>query len=425
MKRYYFLGIGGVSMSALAILLKNKGFWVSGSDERQGRGTDILAGNGIAVDFGLNEEGIAGADVIVRSAAIKDDDPHFVLAKKLNKKIISRGQLLGEISGDYEKVVAVAGSHGKTTTTAMIENILSVAGKKPTLHLGGYKILDNKNFQIGEKEFFVTEACEYHNNFLFLRPFLGIVTNVEKEHLDFFKTFSNEKEAFEKFKKRCTYVIEDFGGICAKNVRHDKSGGLIFNLFDGSEKIMHLHLHLCEEVNKENCIYAYLACKKLGIDDCFIKQGLESFLGTHTRFEKVNSPDFETVFCDYAHHPTEIEKAIKTAQKIFKKRRLVTIFQPHTYSRTQSLLGDFVTVFKKVDTPLFFKTYSAREKPSEGLSSQDLCEEVFKFNKNARYFDCFEDLSAFLESLKGQNPVLLFLGAGDLPDILHKKQFIT
>lgn len=412
-------------MSALAILLKERGFEVGGSDERQGRGTEILSQHGIVVDYLLNGEAIAKADVIVRSAAIKDGDEHLILAKKLNKKIIPRGELLGWISEGYQKVVAVAGSHGKTTTTAMIEHILSVAGKNPTLHLGGYRILDNQNFQIGGQEYFVTEACEYYNNFLYLNPYIGVVTNVEKEHMDFFKTFSNEKDSFEKFKKKCTIVIENFEGLSAKNVRHDSRGGLIFNLFKGKEKIMHLHLHLCEEVNKENCIYAYLVCKKLGIGDCVIKQGLESFLGTHTRFEKVAAKDFEHVFCDYAHHPTEISKAIATARKIFRGKTLVTIFQPHTFSRTQSLLCDFVAVFKNVDIPLFFKTYSAREKPSEGLSSKQLCDEVFKENNKAKYFEEFEDLQNFLERVKEQKPVLLFLGAGDLPNILHKKQFIT
>ncbi len=425
MKKYYFLGIGGVSMSALAIMLKEKGFFVRGSDETDGQGTALLNKFGIVVDFCVNEEEISKADVVVRSSAIKDEDEHLLCARKYKKKIISRGQLLGQIAGEYEKVVAVAGSHGKTTTTAMIENILRYAGRKPTLHLGGYKISDGKNFEFGEKEFFVTEACEYHNNFLHLHPYIGVVTNVEKEHMDFFKTFSNERKSFEKFKQNSAIVVDNFEGLSAKNVRHDKNGGLVFNLMRGNIKIMHLNLRICEEVNKENCIYAYLVAKKLGIDDCLIKGGLENFMGTHTRFEKVNCKFFDTVFCDYAHHPTEIDKAIKSAKKIFRNRELVTIFQPHTYSRTQSLLFEFVSVFKQVKHPLFYRTYSARENESQGMSSKQLSDIVHAHNENAKYFDNFEDLKAYLLSLKGQRPVLLFLGAGDLPAVLHKKQFIT
>lgn len=412
-------------MSALAIMLHKQGFFVAGSDETAGRGTEILEKYGIEVDFTLNEENIKKAEVVVFSSAIKEDDIHMKCAISNKKKLMSRGQLLGEISEKYEKVIAVAGSHGKTTTTAMIQKILEAAGKDSTLHLGGYRLEDGLNHHIGEKEYFVTEACEYHNNFLYLHPYISVVTNIEKEHMDFFKTFENEKKSFAEFKKNSRYVVDTFEGIEARDVRHDRFGGLLFSLWRKDCKIMDLHMRICEEVNTQNCIYAYLVAKKLGISDCIIKQGLESFLGVGTRFERMSCPYFDTVFCDYAHHPTELDKAIKTAKKIFKGRKLITIFQPHTYSRTKNLFSEFVTVFQQVKYPIFFKTYSAREKPEEGISALQFSEEMKKHNPDTLYFENYLDLFSYFMEIKEEKPVLLFLGAGDLPAILHKNHFTT
>lgn len=476
--KIYMLGIGGVSMSALAVMLKEFGHEVSGWDERFGRGVEILQAHGVEVDLPcgcgkgekseknadlcvknetkqdacdadeiINEENIENqtkgikndvkcpkneffglkklweADLVVRSSAIKDNDFHMILAQKLGKKVVSRGEMLGKISENFEKVIAVAGSHGKTTTTAMIYNILCVAGLEPTLHLGGFKIDDGMNFALGEKEFFVTEACEYHDNFLFLKPYISVITNIEPEHLDFFGTFENEQKSFQKFRENSQIVVENFDGIYVKNIRHDRFGGLTFSLWREKEKIMDLHLHICEEVNTQNCIYAYLAAKKLGISDCFIKQGLEDFKGVGTRFERKKCPFFDNVICDYAHHPTEIAKAIASAKKIFKNNPLVTIFQPHTYSRTKTLLPKFLEVFEDLECSIFFKTYSARETESDGISAKQLAEILQKNGKNAYYFDNFADLKHFLEQFS-KNTVLLFVGAGDLPQILECERFI-
>lgn len=424
MMRYYFLGICGVSMSALACFLKEKGNYVRGFDDS----CDVkkeLDERLIFVDHSLNEKEILRADVVVSSSALKEGHPVFDYVHSNRKKIISRGELLGELSQGFEKVIAVAGSHGKTTTTAMIYEILKAAGKNPTLHLGGFRQEDGKNFEVGGEEFFVTEACEYYDNFLHLHPYIAVVTNVEKEHMDYFKSFTNQKKSFEKFKSQARFVVDDSQKVCVRGIRHDKKGGLIFDLYRDNRKIMHLHLRICEEVNVENCIYAYLVAKKLRIDDCVIKLALEKFGGVKTRFERVRCGEFEDVICDYAHHPTEIRKAIDSAKKIFSDKRLVTIFQPHTYSRTKSLLGDFLDVFECVDVPLFFKTYSAREKESDGVSAEYFAKTLKVRNKNARYFENFEDLHSFLKELPKDEVVLLFLGAGDLPSILHKKQFIT
>ena len=418
------LGIGGISMSSLAIFLKEKGFYVCGSDDKESKTIEILKKNNIEVDILPNFSKIDSCDTVVYSSAIKPGNLQFEFAKSRNKNLLTRGQILGFISNDYEKVIAVAGAHGKTTTTAMIYQILKVAGLNPTLHLGGFKIEDSMNYEIGEKEFFVTEACEYCDNFLNLNPFISVVTNVEKEHLDYFKTFENQLKSFEKFKKQSRYVVDNTQNLKAKYIRHDKQGNLIFSLYDCDKKIMRLHLKICEEINTQNCIYAYLVAKKLGLNDEIIKMGLESFKGVENRFQKAKSEYFENVIIDYAHHPTEIEKAIKSAKKIFKNKKIIIIFQPHTYSRTKNLFSQFYEVFKNESCPVFFKTYSAREKPEEGFSAKQFVRMLKKYNKNAIYFEKYEDLINFLIKFNKKETVLLFIGAGDLPEILNKNKFI-
>ncbi len=423
-RKFYLLGIGGISMSSLAVFLKEMGNIVDGSDSAEGDAVMMLRKNGIAVDLELNKEKLSQADYVVCSSAIRGENEWLVFAKSLGKPIFTRGELLGAISKEYKKVIAVAGSHGKTTTTAMLYEILKSAGKEPTLHLGGFRCEDMQNFHIGGEEFFVTEACEYYDNFLNLQPYISVITNVEKEHMDYFKTFERQLESFEKFKSQSQFVLEQDDSFSAKNIRHKKDGTLSFELCKDGEKLFRLGLKICEDVNVKNCINAYRACKVLGLSDQQIKEGLENFKGVKTRFEKVECEDFENVILDYSHHPTEIEKAIYSAKKIFKEKELVVVFQPHTFSRTKDLLDDFVKVLKMVDRPILFKTYSAREVESDGVSAKSLSEILNTQNPNTMYADDIDCLMEILKTIK-KDVVLLFVGAGDLPALLHKNKFIS
>jgi len=423
-KKFYLIGIGGISMSALAIFLKAKGNSVAGSDVMASDAVSLLEENKICVDFSLEETKIAEADYVVCSSAIKPGDKYLEFATSLNKTLVTRGELLGAIAKEYQKVIAVSGSHGKTTTTAMIFEILKCAGKNPTLHLGGFRCADKKNFRLGGEEFFVTEACEYFDNFLNLYPYVSVVTNVEKEHMDYFKSFERQLHSFRQFKSQSKFVIESDPSFSAKNLRHKKNGSLSFDLCKDDKKIMRLNLAICEDINAQNCIYAYRACKLLGISDEEIKSGLESFKGVKTRFEKMRCAQFENVLCDYSHHPTEIEKAIFSAKKIFKERRLVVVFQPHTFSRTKDFLEDFISVLKTVDVPILFRTYSAREKETDGVSAKELADLLKKENKKTAYADDYMQLKKLLDKLD-RSDVVMFVGAGDLPSILHKKNFLS
>lgn len=425
--RYYFIGIGGISMSALALLLKSKGEYVSGSDISAER-EETFKRNGIKffLNKGKNKqkyEEIRLTDVVIYSSAISSEDNELLFAKRIGKKIMKRGELLGAISREYKRVVAVAGSHGKTTTTGLIYNILKVANKKPTLHIGGMLVEEGTNLVVGEKEYFVTEACEYCDNFLYLNPTLLVVTNIEPEHLDYFKTFDRELKSYDKLKKQSKIVVSKDDSIKAENIFHDQEGKLNFTLVDGKEKT-NLKVQICEDVNTENIIYAYRACKILGVSKCDILRGIESFKGVKNRFERVHTQKFDDVVFDYAHHPTEIKNTIKAAKNIFFNKKIVFIFQPHTYSRTKNLLKEFVEVLSGEDVVLF-KTYAAREKESMGTSARELAEILKKKNKSVCYFASVEAMLRHLEKEYDKNSVLVFVGAGNLREKLEKIGFLT
>lgn len=395
-----------------------------GYDLKQSENTQMLKEKGIFVDEKLAKSKIDEADEIVCSSAIKDGDKILAYAKKKHKKVVARGQILGEIGEKYKNVIAVSGAHGKTTTTAMIFEILQAAGLNPTLHLGGRRVEDGKNYVLGGKSFFITEACEYCDNFLFLHPNISVITNIEKEHMDYFGSFERELDSFEKFKRQSQRVVEQDKSFHAKNVKHDRNGGLVFDLFEKGSKVMHLHLRICEEVNVENCIYAYRVAKLLGIEDDVIKKALENFAGVKTRFERMKCEKFENVVFDYAHHPTEIANAIKSAKNIFKHKELVVVFQPHTFSRTKLLLPQFVEVFGDVKNLFLFKTYSAREKAGNGTSAKKLARILSQGNKRCEYV---KDAITLLKRLNkfSKESVLLVVGAGDLQEILHKNGFVS
>lgn len=402
-------------MSAIAVMLKEAGAEVRGYDQHE---CLWLKESGIEVESTLNFENILWADEVVFSSAFSCDFPLLKFALGIGKKVTVRGEMLGKISRGYEKVIAVAGSHGKSTTTAMIYNILQVAGKNPSLHLGARLRDSAKNYDIAGKEYFVTEACEYHDNFLFLQPYLSVITNIEPEHLDYFKSFSAEKASYAKFiaASENSVVKHDYK---AKNLRLDKRGNIIFDVLKSGEKWGRLHLKIGGIYNAENALYAIAAAEKLGIDKCLTKLGLESFCGLEKRFERVGSNLNANVFVDYAHHPKEIEKAYNSVAKLGGKN--IAIFQPHTYSRTIAFMNDFVEVLSKFDEIILFKTYAAREVEQPEVEIQ-LLQNIAKRGKKVTLFYDKNALFDKISNFDGEN--LMILGAGNLPEILQQSNFI-
>ena len=270
---------------------------------------------------------------------------------------------------------------------------------------------------MGDKEFFVTEACEYHDNFLFLRPYLSVITNVEEEHLDYFQSFSREKKSFSKFIEQSeNYVVST--SLTAKNIRYDRSGRLMFDVFEGDKKIMFLHLAVGGIYNARNSLYAIEGARKLGIGNCIIKLGLESYQGLQKRFEKMDSVFKTKVFLDYAHHPHEIETVWGSIKPM--KGKKVVVFQPHTYSRTRTLMNEFVKALSQFDEVVLFKTYAAREEEDREVE-KILIDSLSKFVK-VSYFDDVQDLKRNLQKIKCS--VLCFVGAGDLPEKLIEEKII-
>lgn len=415
MKKYYLVGIGGISMSAIAAILKEAGAEVRGYDNHE---CLWLRESGIEVESVLNFENIMWADEVVFSSAFSCDFPLLMFAIERGKKVTVRGEMLGRISREYEKVIAVAGSHGKSTTTAMIYNILRIAGKNPSLHLGARLKSSEKNYDIAGREYFVTEACEYHDNFLFLQPYLSVVTNIEPEHLDYFKSFSAEKASYAKFIAASENSIVKHG-YKAKNVRLDKFGNIIFDVFKAGERWGRLHLKIGGIHNAENALYAIAAAEELGIAKCFIVLGLENFCGLEKRFERVSSNLKANVFVDYAHHPKEIEKAYNSVAKLGGKN--IAIFQPHTYSRTVAFMNDFAEVLSKFDEIILFKTYAAREVEQPDVEIE-LLQNIAKKGKKVTLFYDKNALFDKINNFNGCN--LMILGAGDLSEILQQSNFI-
>ena len=426
-------------MSALAVFLKKEGNDVSGSDSNPEN--HILYENGISVFNKANLKKIEECDVVTFSSAIKEDNEDLKYAKHLGKKILSRGELLGEISKKYKNVIAVAGSHGKTTTTALIYNVLKMAGKNPTLHLGGILKEENTNFVIGDKEYFVTEACEYCDNFLFLKPTISVVTNIEPEHLDYFKTFENVKKAFVKFAnilpedgylvtngddKSCLELLNEISknikvytfaidnenaNFVAKNIVYDKDGFAKFDVYFNNEKYGNFELAIPGKHNVLNALACIALCEMYNISKESVKVALKKFHGANRRFEYKGELNGAKIYDDYAHHPTEIKATVK-AMKCKKYNKSWGVFQSHTYSRTFNLLDGFVEALEDFDNIIIADIYAAREENTYNIYPEDIVNKLKEKGKNAIYIGKYEDIAEYLRKNIKKDDLVLTVGAG-------------
>ncbi len=436
-KNIHFLGIGGISQSALALILKSKGYFVSGSDRVESEITKKLEKMGIPVCINAVSGYLYSSHLVVASAAIKNDDEEFLLAKNLGVKIISRAKMLGIIAKKYKNVISVAGSHGKTTTTGMISTIFLDAGKKPTIHIGGNMDKIKGNVYVGDEEFFITEACEYMDSFLKLKSDVSVVLNVQPDHLDYFKTFDNVKKSFKKYaentKKRgvvvynrddenaclnykqntISYSLNGFGVISAKDIKEYEKGKYQFSCYLLGNKLFTLKLNVYGKHNIENALAAICVGLYYGINVKIIKQALESFSGIKRRFEDYGYVNGVKVIHDYAHHPTEIKAIINTARNL-TKNDVYVVFQPHTYSRTKLLYKEFLDCFKGAKETCIYKVYSAREKESEGINEKELARGLSLNGEKAFSFDNYKEMKEHILSKAKENDILLVLGAGDI-----------
>ncbi len=429
--KYHFIGICGASMSALAVYLKNKGNYVQGSDLSNYVMKQKLEKNGIVVFDGHNKKNVGNVDVVVYNFAIKSNNEELIEAKKKKIKILSRAQLLSFIANDFKCVISVAGSHGKTTTTAMLFSCLNCAKKEPSLHIGAQLKDQDFGFVLQKNKFFITEACEYKDSFLQLNSNISIILNIEPEHLDYFKTYKNEVKSFNEFAKNSNKVIcinndiinkkdytfgDENSDIYAKNIKiinHKYN----FDCFYKNNFFIHIELGAVGLYNVTNALSVIMTCIILKIPKKYIAQGLKEFRGIKRRFEVLgNEKNF--VVHDYAHHPTEIKKTITTFKENVGDKKILVVFQPHTFSRTKNLYNDFLSCFNGCDKLLLVKTYPAREK-------YDKYSSAYSLYKNIKNIDCsycasFSVAIKKIEKYLQKKFAVLILGAGNIDEVAYK-----
>ncbi len=439
--RVHFIAIGGISMSGLAEILLKEGFKVSGSDREASELTDRLSKEGAQIFIGQRSANVTeDIDLVVYSAAIKDDNPEMVKARELSIPILTRAQLLGQIMKNYKTSIAVSGTHGKTTTTSMITSILLAADADPTVSVGGMLQSIGGNIRIGRSGCFLTEACEYTNSFLSFFPTVEVILNIEEDHLDFFKDLADIRCSFKKFAdlipedgllvisadiedldeitkdvkgKVITVSADKEADLTAENVTYDEKGCASFDVIRNKEKYMRVSLSVPGHHNIGNALAAIAVCDQIGTDPQAMQKGLSDFTGTDRRFQYKGKIGEVTIIDDYAHHPTEMEATLSAAEK-YPHKELWLVFQPHTYTRTKALFDDFVKVLSTVDHVVLADIYAAREKNDIGISSEDLCKAIQSYGTDAHYFGSFDEIENFLLQSCSPGDLLITMGAGDI-----------
>ena len=430
-KKIFFVGIGGISMSGLCKMSRVFGAEVMGSDI--GFNEEILKLQRIGVKiFHKHEESNISKDIdlVIFSGAIHTDNPELQEAKRLKIRTMERSKFLGLVSKLYNNVIAISGTHGKTTTTAMIGEIFAKAGLNPTIHLGGESVNLSDNTIIGGGEYFVVEACEYRESFRYLRPNLLVITNIEMDHLDYYKSLKDIKKSFVKLSKHSdNIIVQKDMDISHKNVillgknidaRNLKfcNHGYDFQVYKKDKFYFDCRLNMLGLHNVSNALFAIAVSDFYGIEKDKIKQAIEEFRGVKRRYENIGEIENTPVIIDYAHHPTEIENSIKGISNEYKN--ILIIFQPHTYSRTIKLLDDFVKVLRNTDNLIIFETYPAREKEIVGGRAIDIVNAISR--DDVQYFDNLDSLKEQVyERVKTEkNGCVLILGAGDLAEKVRK-----
>ena len=437
----YFIGIGGISMSGLAEILASRGHQVSGTDVKETAVTKHLQSLGIHINFEHRAENITDdITLVVYTAAIHDDNPELRAAHEKGIRIMDRAHLLGQIMDEYHDSVAVSGTHGKTTTTSMVSEILLAAEKDPTITVGGILPTIGSNLRIGNSPYFVAEACEYFDSFLQFNPFIAIILNVESDHLDYFKTLENIRRSFHAFAQRVpdkgllvisekidhveeltdglTCHVETFGlsekaNWRAENIVHEADGRNSFDVYHNGAFFTTIHLHIPGEHNITNALAAIGASAFLGAapEDCL--KGLHHYTGTERRFQLKGKKDGITVIDDYAHHPTEIKAALAAAQNV-QHNTTWCVFQPHTFSRTRFLFDEFGEAFGDADEIIIADIFAARETDDGTVSAAQLADRIAQTGKSARYVGDFAAIEAYLREHCKSGDLLMTVGAGDV-----------
>ena len=438
----HFIGIGGISMSGLAEIILQEGFTVSGSDSKASDITAMLEKLGATITIGQKAENITDSmDLIVYTAAIHKDNPEFAAAVASGKPMLTRAQMLGQIMANYDYSVAVSGTHGKTTTTSMLSLICLAAKVDPTISVGGMLDAIGGNIRVGQSEYFVTEACEYTNSFHAFQPKISIILNVDADHLDFFSDIDEIIQSFRTFAHKlqpdgtliingemdCLSTITDglsqeirtFGlspecKYSATDIAYDERGCASYTLLIDGRSVTTIHLHVNGIHNVTNSLAAIAAADALHINIEDMKKGLADFGGAKRRFEVKGTFNGITIVDDYAHHPTEIKVTLNAAHQV-AHNDIWCIFQPHTYTRTKALLPEFAEALSHADHIVLTRIYSAREKDTGMVSSQDIADLLQnKYHKDVVYLPEFSEVETYVRNNCKEHDLLITMGAGDV-----------
>ncbi len=437
----HFIGIGGISMSGLAEVLIDRGFIVSGSDREPSDLTTSLINKGAHIDFPQKSENITDdIDLIVYTAAIHLDNPEMQSALASKKPMLTRAELLGQIMDNFKRSIAIAGTHGKTTTTGMVSQILLEGNDDPTISIGGILPVINSNVHVGDSDLFITEACEYSNSYHSFFPKYNIILNVEADHLDFFKTLENVRASFKQFAENTskdglliinndipdvnyftqdlscrvlTYSLNESADCYPKDIIVHNGFGSFVPVISGKE-YPRVELSVPGKHNISNAIAAIALCLNMGIDYSHILTGLKKFKGANRRFELKGVYKGATIIDDYAHHPTEIAASLSAARD-YTDNRIIVVFQSHTYTRTLAHLDDFAKALSAADVVIVADIYPAREEDIYGVSAKDIVDRLKKFATcESYYIGSFQDIEKFLKKFIVNDDLLITMGAGNV-----------
>ncbi|WP_195971923.1 UDP-N-acetylmuramate--L-alanine ligase [Clostridium thermobutyricum] len=438
-KKVHFIGIGGISMSGLAAVLLNNGFKVSGSDSKESKITNSLKEKGAEIYIGHKRENLQNVDLVVYTAAIPSDNPEILEAKENNIHLMDRAEFLGLIMKGHKYNVAVAGTHGKTTSTSMITNITLKGNLDPTILVGGELDIIGGNYRIGSSDYFVTEACEYKESFLKFYPYVGIILNIDADHLDYYRDLNHIIETFKKFstlipedgyligyngdknvrgileEAKCntlSYGLED-ADVTAKNIEFNNKGCATFTVNKKGEDLFTVSLNMPGTHNILNALSTICVGLIFNIPFEKIAEGLNECKGAHKRFEYKGEIDGITIIDDYAHHPVEIQATLNTAKKI-PHGKTYCVFQPHTYTRTKTLFDEFTTAFKDSDELILMDIYAAREKDTGLVSSDELGDAIRKTGLKCTNVHSHDEAVAYLKKVAKKDDMILTVGAGDV-----------
>lgn len=437
----HIIGIGGVSNSAIAEILLDQGHTVTGSDLHATSITEALIQKGVKIYYAHEPDQINGAELVAYTSAVADDNPEVLAAIEQKIPCVSRAELLGQIMAGYKNSIAISGTHGKTTTTSMVTRIFNDDHFDPTALVGGYFTDIKSNVKLGKGDLFITEACEYKENFLSFYPRVGVILNIDEDHLDYYRNLDHIVSAFVKFssniydkgtlvlngddynsrkilpyyKGKClTFGLGENCDYVAKNVTYNNMGYPTFDVFHNEKKLTALSLQVPGQHNIYNALAAFTVALLFTKDVDRVKTALDTFKNANRRFEWIGTEKGVTIVDDYAHHPNEIKATLEAASRMTDIHRIICIFQPHTYSRTKELINEFASAFKYADEVILCDIYAAREKDLGEVHSEMLRDVMLTEGVNVKHFANHNDILTYVESHATNHDLIITMGAGDV-----------